>query len=46
MDPASLLHMRCGEFSRMYRMERAELVPTSVKDCLGSDDRLELVFER
>jgi len=46
VDPASLLDTLCGEFSRISRIERTELVPTSAKECLGNDHQSELVFER
>lgn len=46
IDPASLLDTLCGEFSRMYRIERTELVPISPSECLGNDNQSELVFER
>ena len=46
IDPASLLETLGGEFLRIYRIERTDLVPTSAKECLGSDNQSELVFER
>jgi FkbM family methyltransferase len=45
-DPASTLHTLTGYFSRLYRIESAELVEVTAKDCLGSDNQMELVFER
>ena len=46
INPASLLDTLSGEFSRIYRIERTDLVPTSAKECLGNDNQSELVFER
>jgi FkbM family methyltransferase len=46
VDPAALLQKLCVQFKRIYRIENAELVLTSAKDCLISDNQLELVFER
>jgi hypothetical protein len=45
-DPASTLHTLTDYFSRLYRVENAELVKVTAKDCLGSDNQMELVFER
>jgi FkbM family methyltransferase len=45
-DPASTLHVLTGHFSRLYRMENADLVKIKAEDCLGSDKQMELVFER
>jgi FkbM family methyltransferase len=45
-DPASTLHILSGYFSRFYRIENADLVKVTAKDCLGSGRQMELVFER
>ncbi len=45
-DPTSTLRILSGHFSRIYRMEKANLVQVAVKDCLESDNQMELVFER
>jgi FkbM family methyltransferase len=45
-DPASTLQILSGHFSRLYRIENASLVKVTPKDCLASDNQVELVFER
>jgi len=45
-DPASTLHTLSSCFSGIYRMGRGGLVEVSVRDCLGSEELMELVFER
>jgi len=45
-DPALTLHTLTGYFSRLYRIERAELVKVTTNDCLESDKLMELIFER
>ena len=45
-DPASTLHILSGYFSRIYRIESADLVKVTAKDCLRSGNQMELVFER
>jgi FkbM family methyltransferase len=44
--PASTLHILSGHFSRIYRIENASLVKVTAQDCLGSDNQMELIFER
>jgi len=46
VDPATVLEMLCGEFNKLYRIENAGIFPVSAKDCLLSDNQLELVFGR
>lgn len=46
LDPASLLDKLSRIFSRIYRIDRTDLVPTSARDCLGNETQTELVFER
>ncbi|HEV7967927.1 MAG TPA: FkbM family methyltransferase [Candidatus Acidoferrales bacterium] len=45
-DPASTLRILSGCFSRVHRMERADLVKVTTEDCLGTNSQMELVFER
>jgi FkbM family methyltransferase len=45
-DPASTLHILTGYFTRIYRVENAELVKITVNECLRSEKQAELVFER
>lgn len=45
-DPTSTLHTLTSHFSRIYRIETADLVKVEASDCLGSDKQMELVFER
>ena len=46
VDPALTLRALTGQFSRIYRIEKADLVKVTETDCLGSDNQMELVFER
>jgi FkbM family methyltransferase len=45
-DPAAILAMLCSQFSRLYRIEGAELSPVTVEACLASETQVELVLER
>jgi FkbM family methyltransferase len=45
-DPASILRILRGCFSRIYRIENADMVRVAAEDCLRSDNQIELVFER
>lgn len=45
-NPASILQTLTAHFSSIYRIENAELVKVAEKDCLRSDNQMELVFER
>jgi FkbM family methyltransferase len=45
-DPASVLRTLSAEFPRIYRIEMAELIPTTAQNISGSENQLELVFER
>ena len=44
-DPASTLRILTGRFSRIYRIAKEDLVRVTPKECLESDDQMELVFE-
>jgi FkbM family methyltransferase len=46
VDPASLFDTLSKNFSRIFRIENADLVEVTVGDCLGSETQAELVFER
>jgi FkbM family methyltransferase len=45
-DPALTLHTLTSYFSRLYRIEHAELAKVTANDCLESDNLMELIFER
>jgi hypothetical protein len=45
-DPASILLTLSAEFSRIHRIQFAEVMGVAAKDCLGSKKQVELVFER
>jgi FkbM family methyltransferase len=45
-DPAKTLDILTRCFSHIYRIENAGLMEVTAKDCLGSDNQVELVFER
>jgi FkbM family methyltransferase len=45
-DPASTLRILTCHFSRIYRMEGADVVRVKAEDCLLNDNQVELVFER
>jgi FkbM family methyltransferase len=45
-DPGSILRTLSGCFSRFSRVEGARLVPIAAKDCLASENQVELVLER
>lgn len=45
-DPASILRNLTSSFSRIYRIENADLTRVAPEECLRSDDQMELVFER
>ncbi len=46
VDPASLFDTLSKNFSRIFRIENAELVEVTLADCLGSETQVELAFER
>ncbi len=46
LDPGSMLRTLTSHFSRIYRVANADLVKVTAKDCLGSENQMELVFER
>jgi FkbM family methyltransferase len=46
VDPTSTLSALTSHFSRIYRVENADLVKVTATDCLRSDNQMELVFER
>jgi FkbM family methyltransferase len=46
VDPASLFDTLSNNFSRIFRIENANLVEVTAADCLGSETQVELVFER
>lgn len=45
-DPASTLHTLSSCFSRIHRMGSDGLEEVTAQDCLGSENLMELVFER
>jgi hypothetical protein len=45
-DPASLLRTLSAHFSRMYRIGVTDLARVTVEECLGSENQVELLFER
>jgi len=45
-DPASTLHILTAHFSRIYRIESEDLVKVTADGCLGTNNQMELVFER
>jgi FkbM family methyltransferase len=46
IDPASLFDALSINFSRIFRIENTALIEVTVKDCLASEEQVELVFER
>jgi FkbM family methyltransferase len=46
LDPASTLNKLSVEFPRISRIDKNELVSTTVEECLGHEIQMELVFHR
>jgi FkbM family methyltransferase len=45
-DPALILRILTGFFSRIYRIENADLIRVDAEDCLRNENQMELVFEQ
>jgi len=45
-DPAAILGLLSGHFTRIYRIAATDMARVAVDDCLGSDQQTELWFER